>query len=140
MSSNLVNVDCLARVYLGRGRPRKPDGTIIESANFGLRNYNLHLDQMLDLELPVAQYVTMMAETLAEMHWAAGTDGYDVEFVLGGCRHLRPHCRRLRRRGSDEESHDVVGGGNYGGTKERMADMWLLNFNLCSRFELKEGH
>ena len=128
VSANPVNRDCIARVYLGRRRPRRSDGTIIESANFGLRNYNLHLDQMLELELPVDHYATMMAETLAEMHWAAGTDGYDVEFVLGGGRH-RSICRQPQTRGRDEENIR---------TNVTLADMWLLDFNLCNMFKLKE--
>jgi len=78
-----INTDCLARVYLGRRRkPHAPS-----PANFALRNYNLHLDQMLDLGLPVVEkFAPAMGEALAWMHWGAGVDAFDVEFVLGESR------------------------------------------------------
>ena len=53
---------------------------------FSLRNYPLHLDQMEELAIPfdhLESYARAMAETLAVMHWGAGMDGNDVEFVLG---------------------------------------------------------
>src|SRR5690606_18752349 len=78
VKENATNRDCLARVYLGKRRPEGPP-----PANFSLRNYNLHLDQMLDLNLPVYDYATAIAEALAIIHWAANVDGYDIEFVLG---------------------------------------------------------
>ncbi|OHE97534.1 hypothetical protein CORC01_07149 [Colletotrichum orchidophilum] len=59
--------DAVARIYLGRRRasntppPRK----------FSLRNYNLSLDQMLELGMP--DY---------------NIDGYDFEFALGGIRQM----------------------------------------------------
>ncbi len=74
------NRDCLARIYLGRRRVdnRQPP------LSFTLRNFNLHLDQMLDLRLPVISYASAMASALATIHWDANIDGYDIEFVLGG--------------------------------------------------------
>ena len=42
VASNPTNRDCLARVYLGRRRH-----TTVPSANLKLRNFNLHLDQMI---------------------------------------------------------------------------------------------
>lgn len=130
VESNPVNADCLVRVYLGRRRARTPDGTTIEPVNFGLRNYNLHLDQMLDLGLPVELYATMMAEMLAKMHWAAGTDGYDVEFVFGGSRFRRAFKDTDREHALDSEHEE--------GPDLTLADMWLLDFNLCNRFGLKD--
>ncbi|KAK0722596.1 hypothetical protein B0T26DRAFT_630144, partial [Lasiosphaeria miniovina] len=96
-----TNRDCLARIYLGRRR-----GSQVPAANFTLRNFNLHLDQMLDLGLPVAQYAAAVGAALAAMHWGANVDGYDVEFVLGG----------------DDQSRTA-------------ARIWVLDFNLCTAWD-----
>ncbi|KAK4207902.1 zinc finger protein-domain-containing protein [Rhypophila decipiens] len=110
-----ANQDCLLRVYLGRRRPRDENGQPKVVANFGLRNYNLHLDQMLELGLDVHLFAQMMGAALADIHWGAGVDAFDVEFVLGGRRTV----------------------GLYANT-DGAADLWLLDFNLCSRFNLDE--
>ena len=103
-----INTDCLARVYLGRRRkPHAPS-----PANFALRNYNLHLDQMLDLGLPVVEkFAPAMGEALAWMHWGAGVDAFDVEFVLGES--------RQPPKGEDGVEDDAPG--------SAAADLWLLD-------------
>ncbi|KAK3319982.1 hypothetical protein B0T19DRAFT_404513 [Cercophora scortea] len=111
-----ANIDCLVRVYLGRrrriGAPAPP--------NFALRNYNLHLDQMVDLGLPVVRLAAAMGEALADMHWGANVDAFDVEFVLGGP-------------APDPDSAPSRSG-------VRVADLWLLDFNLCSVFDVEKVH
>jgi hypothetical protein len=42
----------------------------------------MHVDQMEDLGLDVKAYAEPMAEALALMHWGAGVDAGDVEYVL----------------------------------------------------------
>jgi hypothetical protein len=42
----------------------------------------MHVDQMEDLGLDVRAYPGTMAEALALMHWDAGVDAGDVEYVL----------------------------------------------------------
>lgn len=79
VSTNPTNRDCLARIYLGYRRP----ATTPLSPNFTLRNFNLCLDQIIELGLPVKLYAATMGEALAIIHWAANVDGYDIEFVLG---------------------------------------------------------
>lgn len=99
-----LNHHCLTRVYLGRRRvPNQPLQT-----NFSLRNFNLHLDQMIDMDLPVGKYAEAIGETLAILHWGAHIDAYDVEFVLG----------------SEALSKT-----------EATTRIWVLDFNLCSRFD-----
>ncbi|KAK3689942.1 hypothetical protein B0T22DRAFT_378846 [Podospora appendiculata] len=109
-----TNVDCLVRVYLGRrrriGAPAPP--------NFALRNYNLHLDQMVDLGLPVVRYAAAMGEALADMHWGANVDAFDVEFVLGG------------------PAADIDTASSR--SRVKVADLWLLDFNLCSVFVVEK--
>jgi hypothetical protein len=89
VSNNDANRDCLARVYLGRRSDSKP------SANFTLRNFNLHLDQMLSVDAPVFKYAKMIAEALAVIHWQANVDGFDIEFDLGSEPPLRKMSPRL---------------------------------------------
>ncbi|KAJ5539055.1 zinc finger protein-domain-containing protein [Penicillium frequentans] len=78
VTAHPTNRDCLARVYLGRRRT-----TTAPSAKFTLRNFNLHLDQMIELGLPVKNLAIDIGEALAVVHWSAHVDGYDIEFVLG---------------------------------------------------------
>lgn len=135
--TNDTNRDCLVRTYLGRRRahnaPLPP--------NFSLRNYNLCLDQMVSLNLPVREYAAAMAEALALMHWSANIDGYDVEFVLGSeakLKYTRPLAKALPWKSEDwdglatETDIEALVHPNF---RRRMTRMWLLDFNLCSRWE-----
>ncbi|GLI75226.1 hypothetical protein PoHVEF18_003479 [Penicillium ochrochloron] len=70
-------------VSLGRRLGSRRQQPKLLSPNFTLRNYNLHLDQMLELGLPVLLFASTMGEALANIHWAAHVDGYDIEFELG---------------------------------------------------------
>ncbi|KAJ5688903.1 zinc finger protein-domain-containing protein [Penicillium macrosclerotiorum] len=131
---NDKNRDCLARVYLGR---RRLLDTL--SANFTLRNFNLHLDQMVELKLPVKYFASAMGEALAVIHWSAHVDGYDIEFVLGSegdttyshglSVSIRPEFTPQRlatmQRHTDIESLMTV---NF---KRRTIRLWVLDFNLC---------
>lgn len=89
-----ANQDSLVRPYLGRNifhtRPSRFKA-------FSLRNYPLHLDQMQELRLSrnLQFYAQIMAESLAVMHWGAGIDANDVEFVLAPP-------------GSSEQKHPVI--------------------------------
>ncbi|KAJ5638373.1 hypothetical protein N7490_008252 [Penicillium lividum] len=58
-----TNRDYLARVYLGRRRI-----TTAPSANVTLRNFNLHLDQMIELGLPIQKMAGAISEALALVH------------------------------------------------------------------------
>ncbi|KAI1415704.1 zinc finger protein-domain-containing protein [Hypoxylon sp. FL1857] len=111
-----ANEDCLVRPYLGSSEGRS--GGMF----FSLRNFELHLNQMLELRLDVEDMASRMAKTLAVMHWAAGTDARDVEFVLGSSREesllsegRRPYTRAISLR---EQNFSC-----------RKADLWLLDFN-----------
>ncbi len=75
--SDPANKDCLVRVYLGSSRGKS--GQMF----FSLRNFKMHLNQMVDLQLDVEELARRMAIAMAIMHWAARTDARDVEFVLG---------------------------------------------------------
>ncbi|KAJ5543371.1 hypothetical protein N7535_005799 [Penicillium sp. DV-2018c] len=140
-SSQDTNRDCLARIYLGRRRPTDP----VPPANFTLRNFNLCLDQMIDLGLPVYDYAQAIAEALATIHWSANVDAYDVEFVLGseadtGYTHhisrslgLTPESLAAMPPQTDLESKISV---NF---KRRATRIWVLDFNLCTTWEGRVG-
>lgn len=72
-----ANKDCLVRVYLGSMQGR------VGGMFFSLRNFKLHLNHMIDLQLDVGALARRMGIALAVMHWGAKTDARDVEFVLG---------------------------------------------------------
>ena len=81
IKSSEANQDCLVRPYLGRRRYHTRPSRF---KAFSLRNYPLHLDQMeeIGLDTDLVLYAEIMAEALAMMHWLAGIDANDVEFVL----------------------------------------------------------
>lgn len=130
--ANQTNRDCLARVYLGRRRV-----TTTPPPNFTLRNFNLHLDQMIDLRYPVDKLASDMGEALAIMHWSANIDAYDVEFVLG--------CEGERKYGQDifsalnmtpsevttMEPHTDIESLLTINFMRRTTRLWVLDFNLC---------
>ncbi|KAJ5130700.1 uncharacterized protein N7515_006739 [Penicillium bovifimosum] len=140
-SSQDTNRDCLARIYLGRRRPTGHP----PPANFTLRNFNLCLDQMIELGLPVYDYARAIAEALATIHWSANVDAYDVEFVLGseaetGYTHDISRSLGLTRKilaampsQTDLESKISV---NF---KRCVTRIWVLDFNLCTTWEDRIG-
>ncbi|TIA42033.1 hypothetical protein D6C78_01334 [Aureobasidium pullulans] len=108
------NNNCLVRIYLGR---RGVDRSKTTTENVSLRNFPLHVDEMERLNLPISMYTTAIAEALALMHWKAGIDANDVEFVLGSSRRTGPMF--------------PVHGGETG----QSVSIWLLDFNQCQKFE-----
>lgn len=109
-----ANQDCLVRPYLGRRRFNTARPSRFKA--FSLRNYPLHLDQFeeLGLKANIPVYVEIMAEALAVMHWRAGIDANDVEFVLAP----------PRSRGSKASL-----------TSNCLGDhaMWILDFDCCRK-------
>lgn len=73
------NRTCLIRPYLGM---RRTDHELKHPAET-LQNFPLHLDQMEEIGLDIAQFSREMAIGLAIIHWRVGLDGMDMEFVLG---------------------------------------------------------
>lgn len=114
INQNEPDRDCLVRPYLGRRRIHTRDSeTLSQFKAFSLRNYPLHEDQMEELGIPVEdrrRYAQIMAETLALMHWIAGVDANDIEFVLAPC--------------TDNENGQIE---NVLGTHS----VWMLDFDLC---------
>ncbi|KAL6899991.1 zinc finger domain-containing protein [Trichoderma evansii] len=126
------NRDCLVRVYLGSMQGRQGN-------YFSLRNFKLHLNQMVELHLDVKTMAGRVAVALAVMHWAAKTDARDVEFVLGSS--------------SQKISEDLTGQEigslrwpTYTGPSSyiredfftRTTDLWLLDFNQVQPITMDE--
>lgn len=79
-----TNKDCLVRVYLGAENHKA-----LSPLFFTLRNLCLYQNHFEFLQLDVKPMAIAMARTLAIIHWAAGCDGRDIEFVLGSKRGRR---------------------------------------------------
>ncbi|CAL5868732.1 uncharacterized protein PFLUO_LOCUS2959 [Penicillium psychrofluorescens] len=134
-SANPTNRDCLARLYLGSRRAR-PE---LLSPNFTLRNFNLHLDQMLELNLPVFLYAAAMGEAMAIIHWAAHVDGFDIEFVLGSDANAGTSYNKdiflnldlATEQASCMSSIKDLDAAMRANFKRRTTSMWVLDFNLC---------
>ncbi|KAK2797105.1 hypothetical protein FQN50_009336 [Emmonsiellopsis sp. PD_5] len=75
------NEDCLVRVYLGATTSRVGRGKNWPSS---LRNFEMYLDMAMEVGLDVELIAEEMAVSLAVIHWEAGNDGMDAEWVFGG--------------------------------------------------------
>ncbi|KAF3803144.1 hypothetical protein GCG54_00011813 [Colletotrichum gloeosporioides] len=127
------NETALARVYLGRrrvpGAPLPP--------NFSLRNYNLTLDQLLQLNAPVADYARQMGDALCVMHWNAWVDGYGIKFVLGG----QPKPPKMAssatagKKAAASKDTDSAPQQTQPAYDANLAQLWVLDFDLCSTWD-----
>ncbi|EHK40878.1 hypothetical protein TRIATDRAFT_25233, partial [Trichoderma atroviride IMI 206040] len=106
-----ANKDCLVRLYLGSLKGR-------EERSFSLRNFKMHLDQMVELQLDIKELAGKMATAMAIMHWAAKTDARDIEFVLGS------------------SPLKAVAEMNF---FVRTTDLWLLDFNQVRQISMDEA-
>ncbi|CAG8092638.1 unnamed protein product [Penicillium salamii] len=132
VTANPANRDCLVRLYLGRR-----SSTGIPSPNFTLRNFNLHVDQMIEMRFPITTLASSIGEALAVIHWCANVDGYDIEFVLGSEAEAKYSTNVLTAlkmtsdqianlpRYTDLESMLKVS------FMRRTTRVWVLDFNLC---------
>ncbi|KAK4149170.1 zinc finger protein-domain-containing protein [Chaetomidium leptoderma] len=82
--ADVANKDCLVRVYLGSTQGRS------SMKFFSLRNFKLHLNQVLELGLDAKTLAQRMGIAMAVIHWAAKKDARDVEFVLGSSSETTP--------------------------------------------------
>ncbi|CAG9991528.1 unnamed protein product [Clonostachys byssicola] len=127
------NQNCLIRLYLGRREITKAKKNI---QNIRLQNFPLHVNEMEDLGLDTGSFAQVMAQTLAILHWKAGVDGNDVEFILGSS----PVSTRLPSRAevmsSDKDSFGTHFRFDFG---RRSLPLWLIDFNQCSTFEDNEA-
>lgn len=125
------NRDCLLRLYLGTGLPivgPTPSLSASPNVQFSLRNFPLCLNKTESLGLDAKPYAEAIAEGIAILHWGAGIDARDVEFVLGSSKLL----------GKDQY-------GNQDGEMEvetrkgNTVWVWVLDFNQCEGIERDES-
>ncbi|KAK7210351.1 hypothetical protein V2G26_017529 [Clonostachys chloroleuca] len=127
------NQNCLIRLYLGRREITRAKKNI---QNIRLQNFPLHVNEMEDLGLDTASFAQVMAQTLAILHWKAGVDGNDIEFILGSS----PESTRLPSRAeimnADKYSLGTLFRFDLG---RRSISLWVIDFNQCSTFEDNEA-
>jgi hypothetical protein len=112
----LVSHDCLVHLYFG-----SLEGKTQHLGNGPLRNFELHLNHMIELNLDNPFYFAIvrdMATTLAALHWVAGTAANGVKFVLGG-------PRESQRRATTTTEYDQV-------------FVWSYNFDEAGCIPLNE--
>ncbi|KAJ5971523.1 uncharacterized protein N7479_001441 [Penicillium vulpinum] len=139
--SHDTNRDCLARIYLGRRRGVNE----LPPPNFTLRNFNLCLDQMIELNLPIQHYARAIGQTLAIMHWSANVDCYDVEFVLGSegertytqdiSRSLGLSIEQVTKMPPHTDLESMI----RAKFERRTTRIWVLDFNLCNIWNEQRG-
>ncbi|KAF7562978.1 hypothetical protein G7046_g1153 [Stylonectria norvegica] len=107
------NKHCLVRTYLGK--------KAVSTQTFSLRNLPLYSDSMLHYHVNVEQLARSMGKAFALMHWGAGVNGDDVEFVFGTS--LAPG------HGDGNEDEDE-------GLQHRAVGLYLLDFGQCESVDL----
>ncbi|KXJ90049.1 hypothetical protein Micbo1qcDRAFT_205672 [Microdochium bolleyi] len=129
------NKDCLVRPQLGSMRGRS-------TMTFSLRNFKLHLNQAIDLQLDVLSVASTLAKSLAVMHWAALTDARDVEFVLGSSApHPAPRPTWSEIVALTEEVTIGASSGTFeeqGFFCHQTTELWLLDFNQVRDIDLDD--
>ncbi|KAK7919891.1 zinc finger protein-domain-containing protein [Apiospora marii] len=125
------NQDCLIRPYLGRTKHGRGRSRV---SFFSLRNFPLHLDQMPELGLSplVRDYAAAMAKALAFLHWCAGIDANDVEFVLAPPP-LPPS------NGNQSTHHDTSRAFTFSSPVLGPHCLWILDFDCCRAMGRDEG-
>ncbi len=135
--ANQANRDCLIRVYLGKRRnPHRFQPPVVS-----LRNYNLCLDQMEELNLATDGFAALMARGLALLHWGACLDADDVEFVLG----TMPNNSQGRfALCSSQELEKLEGPAttlpkrSIPNFHRSIVSMYLLDFNRCKKIHFRK--
>ncbi|RMZ86874.1 hypothetical protein DV736_g5901, partial [Chaetothyriales sp. CBS 134916] len=126
-----ANKDCLVRLYLGKDT----DGR--QSRFFTLRNFRLHKNQMEKLGLNLKLFAEAMGQALAVIHWIAGTDARDVEFVLGSSptevHDIIPNSKELRKMLPRSKLQPQVKGFHF---EKRLVHIWCLDFNQVQHITL----
>jgi hypothetical protein len=134
LKADASNKDCLVRIYLGKRRER-PNNLF-----FQLRNFNLHLDQMEELQLDANEFASAIGEALAVVHWACHIDGNDVEFVLGSSPSViaQPHMILPKplslKQASALDVNTSTWDAHLNDFKRRTMWVWMLDFNRCKGF------
>jgi hypothetical protein len=134
----ITNRDCLIRVYLGRFREQ--DGR--RRRYFSLRNFPMHINQMLEIGANVQEFAVSIAGALAALHWKACVDARDVEFVLGSSPTLTRSIIDISATPLENITPETYVGPSELDVNDwhrREVRLWLLDFNLCSQIPMDEA-
>ena len=115
------NKDCLVRLYMGEREGIRQRNTGYES----LRNFELRLNMMEDLDLNIKGLAVEIAIGLAILHWRARIDGMDTEFVLGS-------SRWATRDETSDSANEQEKGGEGSDFQRREIHLWMLDFDKAS--------
>ncbi|UKZ52201.1 hypothetical protein TrVGV298_005976 [Trichoderma virens] len=131
-----ANKDCLVRVYLGSMQGRSG------GQFFSLRNFKMHLNQMVELQLllDVKAMAGRMGIAMAIMHWAAKTDARDIEFVLGSSSNkVSAHMSAQDIANLPRPAY--TGPPSYINEDffSRITDLWVLDFNQVQPITMDEA-
>lgn len=124
------NKDCLIRLYMGRRNDDAPS-TSMQADNFHLRNFPLHINEMERLKLKTSYFAELMAQALAILHWRAGLDANDVEFVFGSSPQVNELPTAEDISTVDKDSAATLFRSDF---QHRTISVWLLDFNMCQTF------
>lgn len=130
--SDPANRDCLVRVYLGSRQG------LAGGAFFSLRNFKLHLNQMLALNLDLGAMARGMAIALAIMHWGAKTDARDVEFVLGTSIEAKPAVHPSKLEDLEPLTYTGPPSNLNDDIFRRSTQLWVLDFNQVRAITMDE--
>ncbi|KAJ4380435.1 hypothetical protein N0V86_003790 [Didymella sp. IMI 355093] len=122
------NKDCLIRLYMGR---RNDDAPPVAADRFHLRNFPLHINEMERLKLKASYFAELMAHALAILHWCAGLDANDVEFVFGSSPEVSAMPTSQDLSTVDKDSAATLFKSDF---HHRTIGVWLLDFNQCQTF------
>jgi hypothetical protein len=110
------NKHCLARTYLGK------ENGVFTKEKFSLRNFPLYLFPMQQLGLDIGGIASSMGQAFAIMHWGAGVNGDDVEFVLGSS--------TIKGKNTAGETLDF---------QHRSIGLFLLDFGQCDLVDFSDA-
>lgn len=118
------NGDCLARVYLGRRESEEEQGRVYDT----LRNFPLYLNMLEEMNYDIVGLAQEMGIGLAVLHFEAGVDAMDTEFVLGACTdEERPSGFADVDAPPQKISKKPVAG---------LVQMWMLDFDKARRINI----
>ena len=105
-----------------------------------LNDLVVYVDELEYMQLPIEKYATIMAETLAVLHWRANVDGSGIKFIIGStprCTSQRPSVYEWREAGPDSpifassqpNLHPI----------DRSLAMFCISFEQCKTFRISGG-
>lgn len=134
-----ANKNCILQILLGR-RSRMIDEAENLSGCFSLNNFGLDLDMMETIKWNITATACAMADALAVMHWKAGVDAMDVEYVIGTTAILSEDLARTRVTLLDDHDLERLGPVSTheferpqaADFTKRQTSVWVLDFDQCS--------